>query len=150
MPTCRRTAREHEHGPHTDLARRPHAVVAPSAFGVLFEELHRVADGENRFCGVVGNLAAEFLFERHDELDRIETVGAEIIDEARAFRDLVGLDAQVFHDDLLHSLANVPHRSHLLRPLELAHPAKRPRDQTTSGSSWCGRSWLGRSAPSWS
>src|SRR5271168_2264296 len=120
-----------------------------SALGVLFEEFHRVAHGENRFRGVIGNLAAEFLFERHDEFDRIEAVGAEIIDEARGFSNLVGLDAQMFHDDLLHPLANVTHRSNLVRLSNWLNP---PSDLAINDprSPWCGRSLVGRSAPSWS
>src|SRR5580700_9526755 len=111
----------------------PRSISARSTLGVLFEKLHRIADGENRFRGVVGNLAAEFLFERHHEFDRIEAVGAEIIDEARSLRNLVGLDAQMFHDDLLHPLANVTHRSNLVRLSNWLNPPsylaiKRPRD----------------------
>src|SRR5579862_3951257 len=33
------------------------------------------------FRVVVGNLGFEFLFERHDELDRVERIGAEVVDE---------------------------------------------------------------------
>src|SRR5579864_453485 len=84
-----------------------------SAFGVLFEELDRVADGQNGLRRVVGNLATEFLFEGHDEFDRVEAIGAEIIDEAGVIRDLVGLDAQMLHDDLLYPLANITHCSNL-------------------------------------
>src|ERR1700734_3123371 len=84
-----------------------------SAFGVLFEELDRVADGQNGFGRVIGNLATKFLFEGHDEFDRIEAIGAEIIDEAGVIRDLVGLDAQMLHDDLLYPLANITHCSNL-------------------------------------
>src|SRR5208282_6395863 len=71
-----------------------------SAFRVLFEELDGVAHGENGFGGVVGNLATKFLLEGHDELDRVEAVGAEIIDETGVFGYLVGLDAEMLHDDL--------------------------------------------------
>src|ERR1700684_3539840 len=84
-----------------------------SAFGVLFEELDGVAHGQNGFRRVIGNLATKFLFESHDELDRIEAIGAEIIDEAGVIRDLVGLDAQMLPDDLLSPLANITHCSNL-------------------------------------
>src|SRR3954454_17483958 len=80
------------------------------AFGVLFEEFNSVAHSQNRLSGIVGNLAAEFLFEGHDEFDRIQAVGPKIIDEARAFGHLLRLHAQVLHDDLLNPLANVTHR----------------------------------------
>src|SRR3984957_8203852 len=84
-----------------------------SAFGVLFEEFDGVADGQNGFGRVIGNLATKFLFERHDELDRIEAIGAEMVDRAGVIRDLVGLDAQMLHDDLLYPLANITHCSNL-------------------------------------
>src|SRR6185312_4807030 len=64
--------------------------------------------------GIVRNLAAEFLFEGHDQLDRVQAVGAEIVDKAGAFGNLLGFDAQVFHHDLLNPLANVTHRSNLM------------------------------------
>src|SRR4029077_16482832 len=98
-------------------ARKCHAMTVDarrrSAFGVLFEELDRVADGQNGLRRVVGNLATEFLFEGHDKFDRVEAIGAEIIDEAGVIRDLVGLDAQMLHDDLLSPLANITHCSNL-------------------------------------
>src|SRR5262245_51974136 len=84
-----------------------------SALRVLLEEFNGVADRQNGLGGIVGNLATEFFFKRHDELDRIEAVGAEIINEARVLSDLVGLDAEMLHDNLLHPLANVTHRSNL-------------------------------------
>ena len=61
--------------------------------------------------GIVGNLAAELLLERHDQLDGVEAVGAEIVDEAGVVGDLVGLDAEMLDDDLLHALCDVAHRS---------------------------------------
>src|SRR4029079_4688574 len=95
----------------TPAAYSPPALA--SALGVLFEELHRVANGQDGFRCVIGNLAAELLFEGHHEFDRVEAVGAEIIDETRAFGDLVGLDAQMLHDNLLHPLADITHRLNL-------------------------------------
>src|SRR5262249_1583068 len=97
-----------------------------SALGVLLEELDRIADGEDRLRGVVGNLATEFLLERHDEFHRVEAVGAEIIDEARVLGDLLRFHPQVLHHDLLHPLANVAHRCNLVS-FELGSSAQRPR-----------------------
>src|SRR6185437_155715 len=85
-----------------------------SAFGVLFKKFNRVANGQDGLSGVVGNLAAEFLFEGHHELNRVEAVGAKIIDKAGLIVHLVGFYAQVLHDDLFHPLANVTHRSNLV------------------------------------
>src|ERR1700690_2243489 len=85
-----------------------------SAFSVLFEKFDGIADGQNRFGGIVGNLAAEFLFESHHELDGVETVGAKIVDETRLLGHLVGLYPQVLHDDLFSPLANITHRCNLV------------------------------------
>src|SRR5579872_257008 len=87
---------------------------ARSALGVLLKELNGVADGQNRFSGVVGNLAVEFLLERHHEFDSVEAVGAEIFDEARVLGDFVGIDAEIVDDDFLHPVRNVAHRSNLI------------------------------------
>src|SRR6185437_3581519 len=85
-----------------------------SAFRVLLEEFDGVTHGQNRFGGIVRNFAAEFLLERHHEFDGVETIGAKIVDETRLLGHLVGLDAQVLHDDLLYPLANITHRSNLV------------------------------------
>src|SRR5471032_2642895 len=85
-----------------------------SAFSVLFEKLDGIADGQDRFGGIVGNFAAEFLFESHHEFDGVETIGAKIVDETRLLGHLVGLYAEVLHDDLFYPLANITHRSNLV------------------------------------
>ena len=56
-----------------------------------------------------GNLDAEFFFERHDEFDRVEAVRAQIVDEARRFGHLVGVDAKMLDNDLLDALCGVAH-----------------------------------------
>src|SRR5579859_2102116 len=53
-----------------------------SALLMGFDEGHRVLDGDNLFGVPIGDFTAEFFFERHDQLDGIEAVGAEIVDEA--------------------------------------------------------------------
>ena len=63
---------------------------------------------------------------RHHEFDRIEAVGTEVVNEARALGHLIGLDAEMLHDDLLHPLANVTHRLNLVVP-ELGSIGQRPR-----------------------
>src|SRR5581483_1780507 len=85
-----------------------------SALRVLLEEFDGIAHGQNGLRGVVGNFAIEFFFERHDELDGVETVGAEIVDEAGVLRNLVGIDAEILDDDLFHPLGNITHRSNLM------------------------------------
>src|SRR6516225_2257032 len=53
----------------------------PSALCVLFEKFRGVADSQNGLRGVVGNLATELFFKSHDELDRVEAVGAQVVDK---------------------------------------------------------------------
>src|SRR5438552_1556566 len=96
------------------------------ALCVLLEEFHRVADSEDGLRGIVGNFTAELFLESHDQLDRIEAVGTEVIDEARRLRYLFGFHAQVLHDDFFHPLANVAHRCTLVS-LELGSIGQRPR-----------------------
>src|SRR6185437_2820295 len=50
-----------------------------SALCVLFEKFYGVTHRQNRLGGIVGNFAAELFLKSHDQLDRIETVGAEVI-----------------------------------------------------------------------
>src|SRR5215471_8971836 len=74
------------------------------------DEVHGVLDGDNLLGGIVGNLAAEFLFERHHQLDGVEAVGSEIVDEAGILGHLGLVDAKMLHDDLFHSLGDIAHR----------------------------------------
>src|SRR5258708_29105988 len=82
-----------------------------SAFSVLFEKFCGVADGQNRLRGVVRNFATKFFFKRHHELDRIEAVGAEVINEARVVDHFFVFNTKVFDHDLLNPLDNLTHRS---------------------------------------
>src|ERR1700733_14968832 len=98
-------------GPRSRPVRLHQHRAGSSAFRVLFKELGGVADGQNRLRGIVGNFAAEFFFERHHKLDGIETVGAEVINEARVVDHFFGFNTKVFDHDLLNPLANLTHRS---------------------------------------
>src|ERR1700729_2975226 len=80
---------------------------------VGFDELNGVFYGDDLFGGIVGNFATEFLFESHHQLDRVETVRAQIVDEAGIVGDLGLVDAQVLHDDLLYPLGDIAHHSFL-------------------------------------
>ena len=46
-----------------------------------FDECDSVFDRQNLFGSIIGNLAAKFFLERHDQLDRVEAVRAKIIDK---------------------------------------------------------------------
>src|SRR6267142_5264127 len=82
-----------------------------SAFRVLFEKLGRVADSQNRFGRVIGNLATELFFKCHHKLDGVEAVGAEVVNETCIVDNLVGFNTEVFDHNLLNPLANLTHRS---------------------------------------
>src|ERR1700712_5343999 len=97
-------------GPRSRPVRLHQHRAGSSAFRVLFKKLRGVADGQNRLRRIVGNFAAEFFFERHHQLDRIETVGAEVVNEARIVDHLLGFDTGGFDHDLFNPLANLAHR----------------------------------------
>src|SRR5665213_2458600 len=87
----------------------PIAGKPPARSAVGLDKAHRVLDGYDLFRGVVRYLAAEFLLECHNQLDRVETVGPQIVDKARVFSHLRLIDAKVRDDDLLHSVGDVTH-----------------------------------------
>src|ERR1700754_564380 len=110
-PSCRRRYNSKTAGRVITTRRMQSYRPLKSAFRVLLKKLGGIANGENRFRGVVRNLATEFLFKRHHEFDRIKAVRTEIVDEACVSHDLLGLDTKVPDHDLLTSLANLTHRS---------------------------------------
>src|SRR5271165_1211554 len=75
----------------------------------LLEKLDCVADSDDRFGLIVGNLDAKLFFEGHDQFDGVERISAQIVDEIGAFDDLVGVHAEVLHDDLLYALCDIAH-----------------------------------------
>jgi hypothetical protein len=68
---------------------------------VRFDVLDRFLDAGDLLGVVVGNFDPELFFERHDELHRVERVGAEVVDERRVWRHFFFVHAQLFHDDAL-------------------------------------------------
>src|SRR5262245_21054765 len=100
--------------------------IAALALCVFFKEFNGVADRQDGLGGVIRDLATEFFLERHDEFDRVEAVGPEIVDEACVLGHLFGFDAQMLHDDLFHPLANITHRCNLVS-FELGSIGQRPR-----------------------
>src|SRR5579872_1167022 len=77
--------------------------------GLLLDEIDGILHRHDLFGGFVRNLATEFLLEGHDQLDRVEAVGAKIVNEAGAVGHLGFIDAKVLHDDFLHSFSNITH-----------------------------------------
>src|SRR5690606_8519606 len=76
---------------------------------VLLDEVDRVLDGDDLLGGVVGNLDAELLLERHDQLDGIEAVGPEVVNEARTLGHLCFVHPQVVDNDFLDAIGDVTH-----------------------------------------
>src|SRR5919106_317819 len=81
---------------------------------MLFDVVDGVLDGQDLFGGLVRNLAAELLLERHHQLNRVQAVGPEVVDEAGALGHLALVDAEVLDDDLLDALGSVAHGGFLI------------------------------------
>src|ERR1017187_3123546 len=57
-----------------------------------------------RFRDLALDLVLEFLLKGHDQLDRVERVGAEIIKKGGIWRDLLLIDVELVHNDLFNAL----------------------------------------------
>ena len=75
----------------------------------LVDVVDRLVDGGDLLGVLVRDLDLEFLFESHDQLDRVERVGSQIVDERGIVRDLLLLDAQLLGNDGLDLLLNGAH-----------------------------------------
>src|SRR5208337_918322 len=73
------------------------------------KEFHGVADRQNGLGGVVRDFDAELLLERHHQFDDIERIRSQVVDEAGFIHNLLGLDAEVFDNNLLHALGDIAH-----------------------------------------
>src|SRR4051794_15077310 len=76
---------------------------------VRLDKAHRVLDGDDLLGGIVRDFAPELLLEGHDQLDRIEAVGAQIVDKAGILGDLGFVHPEMLDDDLLDPLGDVTH-----------------------------------------
>src|SRR3712207_2646978 len=77
---------------------------------LAFDVVDRVLDRGDLLGGVVRDLHAERLLERHHQLHRVQAVGAEVVDEGRLRGHLAFVHAEVLDDDLLDLLGGVAHR----------------------------------------
>src|SRR5262245_52389866 len=95
---------------------------------VLLDVADGVADGRDLLRVLVGNLEVELLLEGHYQLDRVQRVGAQVLDELRVRVDLVLLDAELLDDDLLHPLLDRLCHEHLPLPrvLNSLHRYRQP------------------------
>ena len=82
----------------------------PPALGLVLVDIRdRVLDGRDLLGGIVRDFDTELFLERHDELDNVEAVGTEVVDEARVLGHLIGFDAEMLDDDLLHAVGGLAH-----------------------------------------
>src|SRR5258708_5334465 len=84
---------------------------------VLVDEADRILDGLDVLRLLVGDLDLELLFHRHDQLDDVERVRAEVLDEGAFGLDLVLADPALLRDDAL-DLRLDGHALSLLQQLE--------------------------------
>src|SRR6202035_2066039 len=73
------------------------------------DEADRILDGDDLLGISIRNLAAELFLECHDQLDRVEAVGAEIVDEAGILGDLGLFDAEMVNNDLFNPFGDITH-----------------------------------------
>src|SRR5581483_4672138 len=69
---------------------------------MLIDVVVRVAHALNFFGVFVGNFYAELFFETHDQLDRVERVGAEVVNKPRVRRNFILIDTEFVNDDLFY------------------------------------------------
>mmetsp|Transcript_29164 Transcript_29164/g.56279 ORF Transcript_29164/g.56279 Transcript_29164/m.56279 type:complete len:325 (+) Transcript_29164:2833-3807(+) len=72
--------------------------------GRVGDETNSVAKCLDRLGSVIRDLDAELFFERHDQLNGVQAVCAQIVDEGCGVDDFDFVHAQVFHNDLLHAV----------------------------------------------
>ena len=81
--------------------------------GEVFKVGVDVADGLTHggdiFSLLVRNFRLEFLFQRHDQLNGIQRIGAKVIHERGLGGDFLFLDAKLFDNDLFYALFNTAH-----------------------------------------
>ncbi len=96
----------------------------------VFDVFVYVADGLELLSVLVRHFDVELLLEGHDEFDEIERISAEILDERRLWRDLLGVHAELLDDDVLDLLFNrfVAHKSPKLLVLRAAGLKQWPQD----------------------
>jgi hypothetical protein len=84
-------------------AQRP-----PPYFFLAWDSMYSMASLHARdLLGVlVRDLDPELLFERHDQLDGVERVGAQVVHERRVRRHLFLVDPELLHDDALDLVSN--------------------------------------------
>src|SRR3712207_2675190 len=93
-PVRRRGARRGRRGRR---AGRPRAALV----GRGDDEVDRLADRPDALRLLVGDLDPEALLEIHDQLDEVEGVRLQVVAEVGLHRDVVLVDVEALHEDLL-------------------------------------------------
>jgi hypothetical protein len=75
----------------------------------LGEEGYSITKSLDRLGGIIRDFDREFFFERHNQLDLVEGVSAQIVDEACLFDYLLGIHIEVFHNDLADPISDIAH-----------------------------------------
>src|SRR4029079_14337518 len=104
FPGTRARPRRSESTPaaSASVRRRTLSGVPVRCGGVRLEVIHGVADRLELVGILVGDVETELLLERHDQLDDVERIRAEVLDELLLRREGVDLDLQLLGDDLPH------------------------------------------------
>ncbi len=76
--------------------------------------LYGVTNGLDLFCILVRDLEIESFLQRHNQLDDIKGVSAEIIDERSLHDDVFFVHTKLFHDNFLNLF-----KTHNIHPLSL-------------------------------
>jgi hypothetical protein len=80
---------------------------SPLHEGMPFQEFDGIANGQDRFRGIVGNLETKFLFKLDRQFDQVQAVGAKIVNKARAIDHVVRINNKLFDHDRLGAFGNV-------------------------------------------
>lgn len=67
----------------------------------FFDVFHHIADRLQLLRIFIRYFDGKFLFKRHHQLDDVERVRAQIFDKGRRGRDLLGVNAELFDNDVL-------------------------------------------------
>jgi hypothetical protein len=67
---------------------------------LALNEAHRVADGRQPSRDAIGDGDGEPLFARHDDLDHVEAVGAEILSQARIVAEPAFIGSEMEDEDI--------------------------------------------------
>jgi len=71
---------------------------------MLLDKLNRLPNGLDFFGCIIWNIDLKLFLEFHDQLDRIEGVGTEIVDKRSLERDLLLTDTQLGCNDIDYSI----------------------------------------------